>query len=154
MKSDPSHANEPDRFLRMSLRANAFFSTFSGLAFVFASGRIADFLGDLPASLVLGVGVQLLVFAAALAWLSSQMNISTALTLAVIAADCLWVFATGVVGYADLFTQGGDILLVAPADVVLVLAILQSMGVRRLSVGLLGVGRPSSLSPRSGRRIR
>jgi hypothetical protein len=28
MQLDPSQANQPDRFLRMSLRGNAFFSTF------------------------------------------------------------------------------------------------------------------------------
>jgi hypothetical protein len=41
------------------------------------------------------------------------MNISSALTVGVIAADCLWVFATGVAVYADLFTPGGDFLLLA-----------------------------------------
>ena len=139
MKIDPSQSNECARFLRMSLRGNALFSTLSGIAFVLLSGTIAAILGDYPAGYVLAVGFQLLVFAGALAWLSSQAEISTPLTIGVIVADCLWVLGTGVVVYADFFTRQGNILLLGLADVVLLLAILQFLGVRRMKAGLLGV---------------
>ena len=40
-------ATAPEDLLRKSLRGNAIFSTLCGLVFVFASGPIAGFLGEL-----------------------------------------------------------------------------------------------------------
>lgn len=130
MNSSRSH--DPADFLRLSLRGNALFSSFSGLAFVIASGMIATILGNIPAGLVLGVGIQLLIFAAALVWLSSRTHIPVPLAIGVIVADLLWVVGTAVVVYADLFERAGEVLLLCLADVVLLLAILQSIGVRRM----------------------
>jgi hypothetical protein len=121
------------RFLRQSLRGNAFFSTASGLVFMAASGAIADFLGGMPSILVAVVGGQLLLFAGALFWLASRPEISKQLVLAVIVADILWVVGTIVVVYVDLFTRDGAALAIALASVVLLLAILQSVGIRRMS---------------------
>lgn len=121
------------RFLRQSLRGNAFFSTASGLIFTLASGAIAEFLGGTPAILVAVVGGQLLLFAGALFWLASRPEISTQLVIAVIVADILWVLGTIVIVYVDLFTRDGAALAIVLASVVLLLAILQSIGVRRMS---------------------
>jgi hypothetical protein len=126
----PGHATN---FLRHSLRANALFSTLSGLVFAVASAPVAAILGDVAPLLVFGVGLQLLLFAAALVWLASRSEISVPLTIAVIAADLLWVLGTAVVVHADLFARQGEILALVLADVVLVLAILQSIGVRRMT---------------------
>lgn len=126
------HATDPAGFLRKSLRSNAVFSTLSGLTFAIASGTIAAFLGAFAPWLVFAVGVQLLVFAAALLWLASRPEISAALALAVIVADLVWVVATIAAVYADLVTRGGSVLLLILADVVLLMAILQSIGVRRM----------------------
>jgi hypothetical protein len=126
-------ARHPSHFLRQSLRANALFSMLSGLAFALASAPLAALLGDVPPLLVFGVGLQLLFFAAGLVWLASRSEISVPLTIAVIVADGLWVLGTAVVVYADLFARQGEILALVLADVVLVLAILQSIGVRRIT---------------------
>ena len=67
-----------------------------------------------------------------LVWLASRSEISAPLAMAVISADFLWVLGTGIVVYVDLLTRGGNILIVALADVILLLAVLQAIGVRRL----------------------
>lgn len=129
-----SSSTDPAGFLRRSLRANGVFSTLSGLTFVVAAGAISEFLGAVPALLVAGVGGQLLLFAAALIWLASRSEISVSIATAVIAADLLWVIGTVGVVCADVFSRGGAALAILLADVVLLLAILQSIGVHRMSV--------------------
>ncbi|MDJ0787228.1 MAG: hypothetical protein QNK05_10515 [Myxococcota bacterium] len=121
-----------DRLLRNSLRANAGFSTLSGLAFCFAGAPIAGFIGVAPAALVTSVGVNLLGFAAALLWLSSRPRISLVLARIVIGLDLAWVAGTAVAIYADVFTRGGALAALAIAAVVLDFAVLQWLGVRRL----------------------
>jgi O-antigen/teichoic acid export membrane protein len=122
---------DPSHFLRVSLRGNALFSTISGLTFAVANSAIAKFLGDLPAMLVASTGAQLLLFAGVLVWLASREQISKPLVIAVIVADLLWVVGTVVVVYLDALTRGGAIAAVIVADVVLLLAVLQSIGLRR-----------------------
>lgn len=99
---------------------------------IFASGAVAEFLGGLPALLVAAVGGQLLLFAAALRWLASRSAIPMSMVIAVIAADLLWVVGTIVIVYVDLFTRGGTGLAILLAGLVLLLAVLQSIGVRQL----------------------
>jgi hypothetical protein len=127
-----STPSESAHFLRRSLRANALFSTLSGLSFASAGGAIGGILGDVPAVLVVGVGVQLLLFAGALVWLSSRPEIPISLAMAVIVADLLWVLGTVLAVYTDLFSRAGAGLAMLVADVVLLLAILQSIGVHRM----------------------
>jgi hypothetical protein len=120
-------------FLRQSLRGNALFSTLSGLTFMVASGAIAEFLGGLPSLIVAAVGGQLLLFAGVLVWLASRSEISRRMGIGVIVADILWVVGTIVIVYAELFTRDGAALAIVLAGVVLLLAILQSIGVHRMS---------------------
>jgi hypothetical protein len=124
---------DPTHFLRQSLRGNALFSTLSGLTFMVASGAIAEFLGDLPSMLVATVGGQLLLFAGVLVWLASRLEISRQMVIGVIVADILWVIGTIVIVYAELFTRDGAVLAIVLAGVVLLLAVLQSIGVHRMS---------------------
>lgn len=147
-----SNSTDPTRFLRGSLRANAVFSSLSGLSFAAASGAIGEFLGTVPAPLVAAVGGQLLLFAVALIWLASRSEISLPIVIAVIAADLLWVIGTVVIVYADLFSRGGAGLAVILAGVVLLLAILQAIGVHRMNAAS-NHGRPRfTLSASSGER--
>lgn len=126
------NAADPASFLRNSLRGNAAFSTVSGLAFTLGSGPVAAYLGEPPPALVLAVGLQLLFFAGALAWLAARPTISVPLALSVIVADLVWVVGTIAVVYAGFFTPGGAALALGLAAVVLLLAVLQSMGVHRM----------------------
>jgi hypothetical protein len=124
---------DPARFLRQSLRGNALFSTVSGLTFLVANTAIAEFLGGLQSLIVAAVGGQLLIFAGVLVWLASRSEISRQMVIGVIVADILWVVGTIVIVYAELFTRNGGVLATVLAGVVLLLAVLQSIGVHRMS---------------------
>ena len=121
-----------DRLLRNSLRANAAFSTASGIAFSLAGAPIADFIGVAPAALVTSVGLNLLAFAAALLWVSSRPTLSALLARIIIGLDLAWVVGTVAAVYADLFTRAGALASVGIALVVLTFATLQWLGVRRM----------------------
>lgn len=123
--------SDPFRFLRASLRANAGFSILSGFAFAAASGAIAAFLGDVQPAVVLATGVQLLAFAAALLWLASRPTISLPLAWLVIGADLLWVVGTAVAVAVGVFTSEGNAAAIGIANVVMLFAVLQTVGVRR-----------------------
>ncbi len=137
MKID--QASHPANFLRLCLRGNALFSSLSGLAFILASERVAAMLGDVPEIWVGAVGFQLLLFAGALLWLASRAVVSVSLAIGVIVADMLWVVATAAIVYADLLASDGQILALALADIVLVMAVLQSIGVRRILAAAIEV---------------
>ena len=68
-----------------------------------------------------------------LVWLASRSEISRQMVIGVIAADILWVVGTIVIVYAELFTRDGAALAIVLAGVVLLLAVLQSIGVHRMS---------------------
>jgi len=119
-------------FLRASLRANAAFSALSGVILAIANGAIATLLGEVHPLLVLLVGVQLLFFAGLLVWLASRSEIPASLAVGVVVADLLWVFATILVVYIDVLTRSGEALATVLAGIVLVMAILQSIGIRRM----------------------
>ncbi len=123
---------DPTRFLRRSLRANAIFSALSGAVFTLAGSRLAAFLGVEPPLLVTGVGVNLLGFAAALFFLASRAHLSATLPMIVVGLDGVWVLGTVALVYGDVLTRGGTTAALGIANVVLVFAVLQAIGVRRL----------------------
>lgn len=83
--------SDSTRLLRRALQANAAFSTWSALMFVFAAGSLASFLGILSSGQVTALGLQLAVFAAWLWWLSTRAAIPRWQVWLAIALDLLWV---------------------------------------------------------------
>ncbi len=77
--------------LRLALGGNAAFPTLSAVIFLVASQPIAFFLGLLPGKQVVVLGIQLGVFAAWLAWLSTRPAIPRWQVWLIIALDALWV---------------------------------------------------------------
>lgn len=119
--------------LRNALLGNSAFSFISGVAFVLFSRTIADFLG-LPASwiiLVLGIGLILYGIEIFLAARAEPVN-KTLATFAIY-ADLAWVLGSAVLIFANLidFTTAGKWAIAIIADIVLVFAILQYVGLRR-----------------------
>jgi hypothetical protein len=124
--------NDVDGFLRNSLRANAAFSLVSGLGFALAGGAVASFLGVAPAGLVTSTGFPLLAFGAAVLWVASRPQVSVPLARVIIGLDVAWVVGTILLVFADAFTRAGALASLVVADVVLVFAVLQWVGVRRV----------------------
>ena len=123
---------DPARWLRLSLRANAIFSAVSGSGMLFAASAIAGLLGIEQTLLVRITGVNLLGFAALLVWLASREVIKPSLAMAVVVADLLWVAGSAALLPAGVFSTTGNWLVAGVADVVLLFAILQYVGIRRM----------------------
>jgi len=121
-----------DRLLRNSLRANGAFSTLSGLAFLLGAGPVAEAIGLGDARVLAVLGVNLLGFAALLFWLAARKSLPLPAAVAVVWMDLAWVVGTVPVVMLDLLNRTGAISAVAIADVVLLFAVLQYLGIRRI----------------------
>jgi len=123
--------NDSQRLLRNALRANGAFSALSGLVFLLDAGGASAAAG-LPGGALRGLGAGLLGFAGLLAFVSSRPRIPLATAMAVVWADLLWVGGTVPVVLLDALSHAGSVAAIAIADVVLLFAILQYLGVRRV----------------------
>ncbi len=135
MTTDPT---DPTLLLRSSLRANAAFSTATGVAALAAGSRIAELAGIQPMWLVPVGGCGLLLFAGGLVWLATRPT-DDLVTHApgVVAADLGWVAATAVVVAGGLLVGGwlsttGIVGALAIAAMVAGLAAAQAAGLHRI----------------------
>lgn len=120
--------------LRTALRANAAFSTLTGLALLALPGPLARALDTGPPWLLAAVGAGLLVFAFDLVWFSRSDARLRALGRAAVAGDVAWVLGTvalaalapGALGPAGWAAAGLVALAVAG------FAAAQAVGLRRL----------------------
>jgi hypothetical protein len=131
-----SPADEADRaaFLRRVLRADCIFSAFSGLGMIIAAGPLTAFLGLPTLWMIVAIGVVLLIYAADLWYIAARKPISRRLTIAAILADAAWVLASWAIiltGWPALTTPGAWAVAVV-SDVVIVVAVLKYVGLRRL----------------------
>jgi hypothetical protein len=112
--------------LRAVLRLDAVASGTLGLAAVAGAGVLDTALG-LPSSLLLGVGVFLVVYAAGLVALAGRAVIPRPATWVVVLGNSAWVLASLglVVGAWDRLTVLGAIIVLAQAAAVAVFADLQ-----------------------------
>lgn len=117
--------------LRRALRANAAFSTLSGATFALASGPIASAIGlDYPV-IILAIGVGLLIFAAGVFRNAARAEINRLETVVTIVGDFGWVLASGAIILLGYLNTTGNWAVAAIADVVLLFAILQWVGLRK-----------------------
>jgi hypothetical protein len=116
--------------LRLALRADAVVSGLNGAAYLVIAGPLSDLLG-LPAGVLRGLGVFLLVYAAAV-WLVGERPVVPAVR-AVITGNLVWTAGSLVVVATDLGspTTIGAVWLVLQAVVVAGFAVLQLAGLRR-----------------------
>ncbi|MGK5112554.1 MULTISPECIES: hypothetical protein [unclassified Geodermatophilus] len=123
-------APAPASLLRLALRLDAVVTGLNGAAYLLAAGPLADLLG-LPDGVLRGVGVFLLVYAAAV-WLVGDRPVAPAVRT-VVGANLLWAAGSVVVVIADLGTPStvGAVWLVLQAAVVAAFAVLQAAGLRR-----------------------
>lgn len=127
----PTTAEADHDALTSALRTNLRFSTTSGIAAVTGAGWLDDVLG-VPWPLLVGLGLGLLAFAAALRVLVVDPDRDRRLVRAVVAADVTWVVAAGTVVGLDVLTPAGDVVLVTVTLVVAAIAAAQVRGLRRV----------------------
>jgi len=121
-------------FVRNVLKANAVFSSLSGIAFLVAAKPIAAFLGlSMPAILTI-TGIILLIFAADVFYLATRKTVNPKGVVAVIAADALWVIGSVILLLTNLvpLTTEGKWAVALVAIAVATFADLQYYGLRKM----------------------
>jgi hypothetical protein len=140
-KEDVMNAST-DRLLRRTLWGNAVFSIVSGAALAIFAAPFARAAAQAPVSLMgldlaivfelLGVGV--IAFGALCAWVASRETLPQALARAIFAGDVAWVAGSVLVlALPASWTTAGIVGIVVVALIVADLAILEYLGLRRLS---------------------
>jgi hypothetical protein len=122
-------------FLRRALQSNAFFSLLTGLAFMVAAGPVARFLGaNIPAAIVLAVGVSLLPFGYGVYRVAAQPEIVPRQAGIITVMDITWVVGSYLLLALawDAFSVAGRWFVGLQAEAVFTFAVLQFIGLRRL----------------------
>ncbi len=118
--------------LRKALIGNALFSTLSGLTILFAQGWVLGILGlSSNVSLVI-LGSGLIVFAATLVINARRQHVKTSDAWIAVWMDLAWVVGSYVLIFIVPFSTGGKWIVGAVAELVLLFAVLQLVGIRRI----------------------
>jgi hypothetical protein len=127
--------NERQQLLRGALLANASFSTISGLVLVFAQRWVVRLLG-LPETInLIPLGISLLVFAAALVLFARKKPIKLLDAWIAVILDAAWVIGSYPLLFVVPFSTSGKWVVGIVAELVMVFALVQWLGIRRIRKG-------------------
>lgn len=122
-------------FLRRALQSDALFSLLSSLAFIFAAGPVARFIGpDVPSWIVLVLGLSFVPFAGSIYWITTAIGARWQYARIIAALNLIWTVASYLVlifSWAE-FTVAGRWFIALQAEVVFVLGVWQIIALRRL----------------------
>jgi len=125
-------ARDSQRLLRNALLGNASFSTLSGLAIILAHNRIGMLLGLTDNDSLAGLGVGLILFAAALVFSARRSELKLPEASVAVVLDFAWVLGSYIILFLVPFSAQGKWVITAIADVVLAFGILQLVGIHRI----------------------
>lgn len=127
------NVQENGRFLRNVLRANAIFSTVSGLVAIFFAEAIANLIGLENASLLVGLGVALFPFAFYVYKVATMEVLNAKLVWVIIEMDVLWVGGSAILLLSSFvpLTTVGKWSIGFLAEIVAVFAVLEYVGLRK-----------------------
>ena len=126
--------NESD-LLRRALLANCVFSGLSGIILLFGSNRLSGLFGLHMPTILIGAGVLLLVYAAALFLNARRVTVCQIEVSLAVLLNIAWVVGSvGLLFVGSLSTVGNWTVTIA-ANIVLLLAVLQFYAIRRLREG-------------------
>jgi hypothetical protein len=133
-KETPMLANQSS-LLKNTLFGNSAFSFLSGVVCLLFSRAIASFLGVSASWIVLALGVGLIVYGIEIFLAAKAEPVDTGIAKFAVYADLAWVLGSVILIFANLvpLTTAGKWTIAIVADVVLVFAILQYIGLRRLA---------------------
>ena len=127
-----SQCEERACLLRKALMGNALFSTLSGLTIILANHWVVRMLG-LPEKVNLVIlGVILMFFAATLVINARRPQVKTSDAWIAVWMDLVWVLGSYVLIFLVPFSMGGKWIVGVVAELVLVFAILQILGIRKM----------------------
>ena len=123
-----------DNLLRHALRGNSIFSAVSGALLLVDAKLLADFMGIATSIPFIILGVGLLMYATYLFINTRSRPVKKAFGWFAVIADVAWVVISAIVLLTDAFalTSGGKWLVLIIADMVLVFAVVQYLGIRRM----------------------
>jgi len=122
------------RMLRRSLIGNAVFSGLSGILILISGNFLSVLLGpEVPGNLS-WIGYSLLLYTASLIRSALRKNIVVQEVWTAIFLDVAWVAGTLALVAPGRFNPAGNWVVLSTAGIVLLFAILQHAGLRRLSV--------------------
>ena len=125
------NARQKSSLLRKALMSNAAFSGLTGSLLTTAAPWLSERMG-IPEPMILRVaGVSLLGFAAALLLNATRHEIDRKQAWAAVGLDFTWVLASVILVSLQLLSASGNWAVVAVADVVLLFALAQGLGLRR-----------------------
>ena len=125
-------ARDSQGLLRYALIGNASFSTITGLFIIVAHDWIAHLLGVGGSAGMIGLGIGLLVFAATLLINARRPELKLTDAWAAVLMDLGWVAGSYTLVLVAPFTAEGRWVIAAVADLVLVFAVLQWVGIHRV----------------------
>ena len=128
-------SKERQQLLRMALMGNALFSTISGLALILAGQRVVRLLGLPKAVNLLTMGIGLLAFAVTLVIFARKNPIKVSDTWIAILLDLAWVIGSYPLLFVVPFSTTGKWIVGIVAEVVLLFALMQWLGIRRIRKG-------------------
>jgi hypothetical protein len=122
----------PSHLLRRALQANGAFSALSGLILLAAAQPLAALLGLSHPMTLVGVGISLLLFSAGLWRNSRRETVNQMEALLAVALDVAWVAGSIAVIFAGVLSPTGNWMVAIVADIVLLFAVWQFLGLRKL----------------------
>ena len=125
-------SQENASLLRTALIGNALFSTASGLTILFAQRWVLGILGLSQNVSLLILGAALLFFAFTLVLNARRSQVKTVDAWIAVVMDLVWVLGSWVLIFVVPFSTGGKWVVGLVAELVLLFALLQFMGIRRL----------------------
>lgn len=127
--------NERQQLLRRALLANASFSTISGMVLVFAQRWVVRLLGLQETINLISLGISLLVFAAILVLFARKNPIKLFDAWITVILDAAWVIGSYPLLFVVHFSTSGKWVVGIVAEVVMVFALVQWLGIRRIRKG-------------------
>ena len=120
--------------LRRALIGNSIFSTVTGGLLLLLAGTIAEVMGLESAAPLTVLGLVILPFAAGLYYMATRPHIHLTLARFIVVMDFAWVVVSALVLVTNAvpLTSGGRWIILILADLVLVFAVAQVLGLRRL----------------------
>jgi len=123
---------EPACFLRKALMGNALFSTLSGLTILLAQGWVLRILGLASSVNLLILGAGLIVFAITLVVNARKQQVKKSDAWIAVLMDVAWVLGSYILIFIVPFSTEGKWVVGVVAELVLVFAVLQFVGIRRI----------------------
>ena len=126
---------ERQQLLRMALMGNALFSTISALTLILAGQWVVRLLGLPEAVNLITMGISLLVFAVTLAVFARKKPIKVSDAWIAVVLDLAWVIGSYPLPFVVPFSTTGKWIVGIVAEVVLLFALMQWLGIRRIRQG-------------------